>query len=141
MVNRMRFMASREWFAFVTVLFLACASFPATAQLATATLDVVAVDGSGGPLPGVTVDVKSPSTGLSRTSVTGPGGLASFAALPPGTYDVTVKLQGFETIEQKGVVLLVGQSARVKATLQGKRTESISVVASAPLVDVYKTDS
>ena len=113
----------------------------AAAQSATATLDVVATDGSGGPLPGATVEVKRPSTGLLRTGVTGTAGLASFAALPPGTYDVSVKLQGFETVEQKGVVLLVGQSARVGVTLQGKRTESISVVATAPLVDVYKTDS
>ncbi|MEO8584857.1 MAG: carboxypeptidase-like regulatory domain-containing protein, partial [Acidobacteriota bacterium] len=141
MVNRMRVMAARGWFAFATVLFLTVASFPAVAQTATATLDVVVTDGSGGTLPGVTVDVKRPSTGFSRSGVTGPGGLASFAALPPGTYDVSVKLPGFEAVEQKGVVLLVGQSARVYATLQGKRTESISVVATAPLVDVYKTDS
>jgi hypothetical protein len=141
MVNRMRFAKAHGWLALAAVLILTLASFPAAAQTATATLDVVAVDGSGGPLPGVTVDVKRPSTGFSRTGVTGAGGLASFAALPPGTYDVSVKLQGFETVEQKGVVLLVGQSARVNATLQGKRTESISVVATAPLVDVYKTDS
>ena len=114
---------------------------PAPAQTATATLDVVATDGGGGPLPGATVEVKRPTTGLSRTGVTGTGGLATFAALPPGSYDVAVKLPGFETVEQKGVVLLVGQSARVSVTLQGKRTESISVVATAALVDVYKTDS
>ena len=141
MVNRMRFSRARAWLMPVAVLVLTLASFPAAAQTATASLDVVAVDGSGGPLPGVTVDVKRPDTGFSRAGVTGAGGLASFAALPPGTYDVAVKLQGFETVEQKGVVLLVGQSARVSATLQGKRTESISVVATAPLVDVYKTDS
>src|SRR5664279_6102112 len=141
MVNRMRFANAHGWLALAAVLILTLASFPAAAQTETATLDVVALDGSGAPLPGVTVEVKRPDTGFSRAGVTGTGGLASFAALPPGTYDVAVKLQGFETVEQKGVVLLVGQSARVSATLQGKRTESISVVATAPLVDVYKTDS
>ena len=104
MVNRMRFSRARAWLVPVAVLVLTLASFPAAAQTATASLDVVAVDGSGGPLPGVTVEVKRPDTGFSRAGVTGTGGLASFAALPPGTYDVAVKLQGFETVEQKGAV-------------------------------------
>ncbi len=145
MVNRTRFASTVRFLAPAAALVLVVAAFvaasPAAAQTATATLDVVAVDGSGGPLPGVSVEVKRPETGLTRTGVTGNAGLASFAALPPGTYDVAVKLAGFETVEQKGLVLLVGQSARVNATLQGKRSETVSVVASAPLVDVYKTDS
>jgi len=145
MVNRTKFAGEPRSFtpaATLILIFAALvAALPAPAQTATATLEVVAVDGSGGPLPGVSVELKRPETGLSRAGVTGASGLASFAALPPGTYDVTVKLAGFETVEQKGLVLLVGQSARVNATLQGKRSESISVVATAPLVDVYKTDS
>jgi TonB dependent receptor/Carboxypeptidase regulatory-like domain len=145
MVNRTKFARTTRSLAPAAALALVFATLgvtlPAAAQTATATLDVVATDGTGAPLPGATVEVKRPSTGLSRAGVTGTSGLASFAALPPGAYDVAVKLAGFETVEQKSVVLLVGQSARVNATLQGKRTESISVVATAPLVDVYKTDS
>src|SRR5450756_1206254 len=117
MVNRMRFSRARAWLVPVAVLVLTLASFPAAAQTATASLDVVAVDGSGGPLPGVTVEVKRPDTGFSRAGVTGTGGLASFAALPPGTYDVAVNLQGFETVEQKGVVLLVGPVSYTHLTL------------------------
>src|SRR5512141_1346355 len=135
----MRFLAPAAALVLVVAAFFAASR--AAAQTATATLDVVATDGAGAPLPGVTVEVKRPETGLSRTGVTGSAGLASFPALPPGTYDVAVKLAGFETVEQKGLLLLVGQSARVNATLQGKRSETVSVVASAPLVDVYKTDS
>ncbi len=141
MVNRMRFAAAGGWLALSAVLVLTLASFPASAQTATASLDVVAVDGSGGPMPGAAVELKRPDTGFSRSGVTGNGGTASFAALPPGTYDVTVKLAGFLEIEQKGVVLLVGQSARISATLQGQKSETVSVVASVPLVDVYKTDA
>ena len=145
MVNRTKFAGEPRSFAPAATLILIfaalVAALPAPAQTATATLEVVAVDGSGGPLPGVSVELKRPETGLSRAGVTGASGLASFAALPPGTYDVSVKLAGFETVEQKGIVLLVGQNGRFNATLQGKRSETVSVVAAAPLVDVFKTDS
>ena len=79
----------------------------------TATLEVVA-DGrrAAARCPGATVEVKRPDTGLSRTGVTdATGGSRRSRPSRPGTYDVAVKLPGFETVEQKGVVLLVGQSA------------------------------
>ena len=81
MVNRKRFASTKRFLAPAAVLVLVVAAFlaasPAAAQTATATLDVVAVDGAGGPLPGVTVEVKRPETGLTRTGVTGGAGIAS----------------------------------------------------------------
>ncbi|HQQ77284.1 MAG TPA: TonB-dependent receptor [Thermoanaerobaculia bacterium] len=112
-----------------------------SAQTAAATLEVVATDAAGAPVPGASVEAKSSGTGLTRTGVTGVTGIAKFAALPTGTYDVTVKLQGFETVAQKGVVLRVGQTGRVNVTLAQRKAAEVSVVASAPLVDVYKIDS
>ncbi|HEX2798646.1 MAG TPA: carboxypeptidase-like regulatory domain-containing protein, partial [Thermoanaerobaculia bacterium] len=97
----MRFLAPAAALVLVVAAFVAVS--PAVAQTATATLDVVAVDGAGAPLPGVIVELKRPETGLARSGVTGSAGLATFAALPPGTYDVAVKLAGFETVEQKGL--------------------------------------
>ncbi len=141
MVTRRRLAKPNGWIALAAVLALTFASLPAAAQTATASLDVVALDGSGGPMPGATVGVRRPDTGFSRTSTTGSAGTASFAALPPGAYDVTVTLSGFAPVERKGVVLLVGQSGKISATLQGQRSESVNVVASVPLVDVFKSDS
>ena len=48
MVNRMRL--EHGWLALAAVLILTLASFPAAAQTATASLDVVALDGAGGPM-------------------------------------------------------------------------------------------
>ena len=56
MVNRMRFAMAHGWLALAAVMVLTLASLPAVAQTATASLDVVALDGNGGPLPGVTVE-------------------------------------------------------------------------------------
>ncbi len=114
---------------------------PAAAQTAAATLEVSAVDASGAPLPGASVEAKSSQTGVTRTGVTDATGFVTFAAVPTGTYDVTVKLAGFETVIQPGVVLRVGVSGRVAVTLSQRKTAEVSVVATAPLVDVYKLDS
>jgi len=113
----------------------------AAAQTAAATLEVAAVDASGVPMPGASVEVKSPGTGLARTGVTDATGVAKFAALPAGAFDVAVKLQGFDAVLQKGVVLRVGQTGRVNVTLAQRKTAEVSVVATGALVDVYKLDS
>jgi hypothetical protein len=49
------------------------------------------------PLPGASVELKSPALQGTRVGVTSGNGDFVFAALPPGTYTVTFKMQGFET--------------------------------------------
>ena len=69
-------------------------------------------------------------------------GLARAIAIPPGVYDVTLELSGFATVVEKDVTLRVGQTLRLVATLKvAQVAETVNVVAVAPLVDVYKTDS
>jgi len=68
--------------------------------------------------------------------------MARLIALPPGTYTVKIELQGFTSVEQAGVTLRVGQTARVNVTLRvAQVSETVNVTGEAPLVDVYKTDS
>jgi hypothetical protein len=123
-------------------LLLATAPPPARAQVADAVIEVLAQDQSQAILPGVTVTVTRPDTGFSRTDVTDATGMARFVALPPGTYTVTVALAGFTTVTQEGVTLRVGQTARLAVTLAvAQVAETVNVVATVPLVDVYKTDS
>ncbi len=120
------------------VLFPALAS----AQVADAVVEVLVVDESKAVLPGVTVTVVRPDTGFTQTGVTGPNGVARFLALQPGIYNVKFELAGFATVNQEGVTLLVGQTAKLSATLTvAKVSETVTVIAEATLVDVYKTDS
>jgi hypothetical protein len=118
--------------------------FPAlaSAQVADAVVEVLVVDESKAVLPGVTVTVVRPDTGFAQTGVTGGNGVARFLALPPGIYNVKFELAGFATVNQEGVTLLVGQTAKLSATLTvAKVSETVNVVAEATLVDVFKTDS
>lgn len=111
------------------------------AQVADAVVEVDVVDDSGGALPGVSVELRRAETGFVRTTVTSMAGSARFAAVPPATYRVKTALQGFEAVEQ-GVTLRVGQTAKLRFTLRVTAlAEAVEVVGTAPLVDVYKTDS
>lgn len=115
---------------------------PARAQVADAVIEVVAVDETNQILPGVTITVTRPDTGFTLTTATDGTGTARVVALPPGTYTLTIELQGFTSVEQPGVTLRVGQTARVNVTLRvAKVSETVNVTGQAPLVDVFKTDS
>ncbi len=114
---------------------------PGSAQVNSAAIEAVVVDGTNLPLPGVAVRVTSPETGFDTTSVTGASGLVRISALPPGKYDVSFELQGFSPLVEKGLMLRVGQTLVINATLQAKLTETVTVTGVAPVVDVHKLDS
>jgi hypothetical protein len=121
---------------------LACAVPGLYAQVADAVIEVTVVDESNQVIPGATVTVLRPDTGFQQVSTTDATGTARVVALQPGAYDVKLELAGFATVDQKGVTLRVGQTARLTVTLTvAKVAETVNVVAELPLVDVYKTDS
>ncbi len=82
----------RTWILAV-VLSVLCGlhSLPAAAQTASSTLIGSTRDGSGTPLPGVTVNATNQETGLVRSSVTGSDGAFRLPALPVGVYTVTAE--------------------------------------------------
>ena len=124
---------------FAAALFLL--SVPAFSQVDTGIIEAVALDQSKAALPGVTVTVSRPETGFQTTGITDTAGLARFPALRPGNYLVAFTLEGFATVKEQKVALLVGQTAKFSVTMRPAASESITVVAEAPIVDVHKTDS
>ena len=120
---------------FASILLLA--AVPALAQLATAELNGRVTDESGAVLPGATVSVTQTATGLVRTAVTDSNGSYLMSSLPTGPYRLEVTLQGFRSYVQTGIVLQVGATPTINATLAlGALEESVTVEAAAPLVDV-----
>ncbi len=114
---------------------------PARAQVATATLALATVVGEADPLPGVAVRATNRDTGLDRLVLTDAGGRALLPALPPGPYEVTAELAGFEPAREAEVVLLVGETVTLRLALRPVVEGSLEVSGSPPLVDVYRTDS
>src|SRR5258705_2360201 len=77
------------------------------------------------------------ATGLTRTTVTDASGSYLIPNLPTGPYRLEVSLQGFRSYVQTGLVLQVGATPTVNATLAiGTLEEAVTVEAAAPLVDV-----
>ena len=98
----------------------------------TGTIRGVVRDQQSLPVPGVTVTVVSQALLGPRVQVTDAGGAFAFATLPPGEYDVTYELSGFETTRQRTVVPL-GLAVELSATLNtAGLIEQVVVVAETP---------
>ena len=105
------------------------------------TIEGTVKDEQGALLPGVTVTVTNIDTGDQRVVVTNESGLYRAPLLTLGTYRVSAELQGFKKFEQTGVSLRAGQTAVIDVSLSvGAVTESITVTADAPLVDLGKIE-
>src|SRR5437773_1845330 len=110
---------------------------PARAQLSTAEINGRVTDTSGAVLPGATVTMTQTATALTRTVATDESGSYLISHLPTGPYRLEISLQGFKTYVQTGLVLQVGATPTVNATLAiGSLEEAVTVEAAAPLVDV-----
>ena len=105
------------------------------------TIEGTVKDEQGALLPGVTVTVSNIDTGEQRVVVTNESGLYRAPLLSLGTYRVAAELQGFKKFEQTGVSLRAGQTAVIDVALAvGVLTETITVTADAPLVDLAKIE-
>ncbi|MGE0813169.1 MAG: carboxypeptidase regulatory-like domain-containing protein [Vicinamibacterales bacterium] len=130
----------RLLFAFILT---ALAALPAAAQSTAinGSIEGVITDESGAVLPGVTVTITNLDTGDTRVVVTNESGLYRAPLLPLGTYRVDAELQGFKKLEQSGIAISAGQTAVISLKLGvGAVTETISVTAAAPLVDLGKIE-
>ena len=108
----------------------------AIAQSSNATLHGTIVDAGGGVLPGVTVKLQAPATGLTREIVSNAAGVYVFNFLPAGDYEITAELAGFKSLRQPDIKLEIGQSLALNLKMEvGQLEEMVTVEATAPLLD------
>ena len=95
-------------------------------------------DSSGGVVPGVTVEVTSPALiEKVRSTISDDGGRYQITALPVGTYSITFSLAGFSNVKRDNVAISSDFTAPVNVQMAvGNITETVSVTAQAPSVDV-----
>ncbi len=98
-------------------------------------------DENGIPLPGVTVEISSPSLlGGVHSQLTGADGEYRFLNLPPGTYKAVFKLAGFQTLERTGIIVSLNMSTVENISLKlATIEESVTVTAVSPVVDVTRS--
>lgn len=98
-------------------------------------------DSSGAVVSGAEVKITSAAGGNDRSTVTNSDGDYLAAGLPGGTYSISVSAQGFKAFKADGVVLRVGQKARVDATLAVGSVASEVVVQGEELNQVETQSS
>ena len=109
---------------------------PLLAQQTTGNITGRLVDEQGSAVPGVTVTAKNPQTGLTRTETSDAEGIYRLTALPVGIYDLTAELQGFSKVDNKGIVVNVGQTLDVNMTLKvASLSETVTVTGETPLIE------
>ena len=107
----------RLFFVLFCLFYSAMAGIPAFSQEGTGTISGTVQDNTSAVVPGAVVTLQTPGAPQPVTATADEKGEYIFPGLKPGTYTVTLILQGFETFEAKSVVVTAGQTARIDIIL------------------------
>jgi len=107
----------------------------------TASITGTVTDSSGAAVAGASVVLSDPSAGLKRTASTNGAGDYTFAALPIGTYDISVTAEGFKKYQAKALKLDVAEKARINVSLEVGAVTTEIVVQGADVAEVETQSS
>jgi hypothetical protein len=102
----------------------------------TASITGSVTDSSGAAIAGAQVTMSSQEHGVNRAGMSNASGDYLFAALPIGSYDLIVAAPGFKKFQAKGIILQVGQKARVDVAMQVGGTNTEVTVEGASVAQV-----
>jgi Carboxypeptidase regulatory-like domain/TonB dependent receptor len=127
-------------FAIVTALSMTTAAAGQTVT-GTGTITGTVSDETSGILPGVTVEISSPSLiGGTRSEVSDAEGRYRFVAVPPGDYAVKFELPGFSATVYEEIRVGLGFTATVNAKMRvSTLEETVTVRGDSPVVDAQST--
>jgi hypothetical protein len=109
---------------------------PVTAQETRGTIMGRVVDQSRAIIPGASVHAVNVNTGVRTSTISNATGDYVLPFLVPGTYTITVELEGFNTFVRSGINVRVNDRITIDAVLEvGDATETVEVVADTPLLD------
>src|SRR5258708_23706586 len=111
---------------------------PALAQAGAGTgrIEGTVTDSSGAGVPGAQVIAREETTNITASVTSEDDGYFIFLYLAPGSYDISVKKDGFDRAEIQHVEVRVGTTSSVRPLLKiGNVNVTVSVNADAPLVD------
>ncbi|WP_234800798.1 TonB-dependent receptor [Luteitalea pratensis] len=113
----------------------------AFAQFDSATVLGFISDQTGAAMPGVTVTLSNPATGISTTAVSDERGQYQFLNVRIGTYSLKAELQGFTTAIAENFTVAVNARQRVDLALSvGGVGETVQVTGAARLLESESSD-
>lgn len=112
------------------------------AQSITGSVSGIVTDSNGAAIPGATVTLVGNQKNDTRNSSTSDSGRFNFAAVQPGVYTIKIEQRGFQTHEQKAVVLSANESLALgELKLQpGQVSEMVTVTSVGPIVEKESSD-
>jgi hypothetical protein len=112
----------------------------AAQSISSAQLNGVVKDPTGAIIPGATVTATDASKGFSRSDTTDAQGNYQLLQIPPGTYTITARANGFEQVLQNKVILTVGEQASLPFVLKiGTVDEKVVVNADAEILETERS--
>src|SRR6266545_6246088 len=126
-------------FAFLSAFLLLtahCSLHTVAAQSSTATLSGTITDQNSAAIPGVEMTITNTATRFKRDTKTNDEGSFTVALLPPATYTISARRDGFAPVEVKDVVLNVGDQKALRIELKaGDVNATVQVTSEAPLIN------
>lgn len=116
-------------------------TFPAIAQETTAELDGHVSDPNDLAIANADVTVANATTGFLRDAKTNGAGDFSVTQIPPGTYTITIKMEGFTTQVSSGVELNVGEKRTFATKLAlGTAVQMVEVTGAVPFIQIESSE-
>src|SRR2546425_5251736 len=110
-------------------------------QITAGTVQGDVLDEKGGSVAGASVEAKNLATNFVKTDTTDTDGHFAFLSLASGRYTLTISKQGFASVLQQNVNLMVGQTLTIPVTLKVSSVAQQIVVTDVPVIETTKTES
>src|SRR5205823_3667471 len=96
----------------------------APAQSIYGTLTGIVSDQSQSVIANATVRLRDQQSGSQRETKTNTDGYYTFVSVPPGGYQLTVAVAGFETYSETGIAILGGDKINVNVGMKVGNTQN-----------------
>lgn len=127
----------RHHFAVFFLLVISLIACPLMGQLTSGSIAGRVTDTTGSAIPDATVTATNTTTGTTLRAHTDGQGQYVISGIDPGPYRVQVTRDGFQSWEEKSLIITVGQTATVNPSLQvGSVTQNVEVQSAASVVDM-----
>ena len=124
------FFVRRDTFVQITLLLVLLAAIVGPSSAQTASVTGTVVDSSGAVVEGAEVTAHNIATSQVHHGTTAGTGVYSIPGLPVGSYEISVKKQGFNLFRVPAIELTVAQAVTVNVTLHpGAVSEEVTVRA------------
>jgi hypothetical protein len=127
--------------AFAAALLVGPALSSHAQTAATGTISGTVTDSTGAVVPNATVLITDTDTGVTHTATTTGAGEYVATFLQPGHYEVVLGGPGLSKEDRKNLILTVGQTLTVNASLNaGSTSTEVTVTSETPILDPQKTE-